>query len=115
MLPNRVHISKRATELLKQIKARTGVTPNILCRMALTLSLEENHKANPDITDLDGSEFNLSTLLGEAGALYEALICHIHGNLDPKQAQLILAAHIDNGVDKLKRAKTITHLLAYSG
>jgi len=63
MLPNRVYISKRATDLLKQIKGKTGVTPNILCRMALTLSLEESHIANPDNTDLNGSEFNLPTLL----------------------------------------------------
>lgn len=113
MLPNRVHISKRATDLLKQIKAKTGVTPNILCRMALTLSLEENHKANPDSTDLNGSEFNLPTLLGDAGSLYEALIRQAHGNLGPKDAQLILAAHVDNGVDKLKRAKSVGDLMGY--
>ncbi len=113
MLPNRVHISKRATDLLKQIKSKTGVTPNILCRMALTLSLEENHKANPHGTDLNGSEFNLPTLLGDATTLYEALIRQFHGNINAKEAQLILAAHIDNGVDKLKRAKSPSDLLQY--
>lgn len=113
MLPNRVRISKRATDLLKQIKSKTGVTPNILCRMALSLSLEENHKANPDGTDLNGSEFNLPTLLGDASALYQALIRQAHGDLAPKDAQLILAAHIDNGVDKLKRVKSAAELLEY--
>jgi DNA sulfur modification protein DndE len=113
MLPNRVHISKRATELLKQVKAKTGVTPNILCRIALTLSLEENHKANPKGTDLNGSEFNLPTLLGDASPLYEALIRQSHGILTSREAQLILAAHIDNGVDKLKRAKSVSDLIQY--
>lgn len=113
MLPNRVRISKRATELLKQIKAKTGVTPNILCRMALTLSLEESHKANPKNTDLNGSDFNLPTLLGDAAMLYEALLRQAHGDVDTKEAQLILAAHIDNGVDKLKRAKSVADLLQY--
>ena len=113
MLPNRIHISKRASELLKQIKAKTGVTPNILCRMALTLSLEEKHKANPKSTDLNGLEFSISTLLGDANSLYEALIRQTHGNLTPKEAQLILAAHIDNGVDKLKRAKSVSDLIQY--
>lgn len=113
MLPNRLHISKRASELLKQIKAKTGVTPNILCRMALTISLEEKHKANPKGTDLNGLEFNVSTLLGDASTLYEALIRQSHGNLTPKEAQLILAAHIDNGVDKLKRAKSVSDLIQY--
>lgn len=113
MLPNRVHISKRATELLRQIKAKTGVTPNILCRVALTLSLEENHKANPKVTDLNGSEFNLPTLLGDASPIYEALIRQSHGALTPREAQLILAAHIDNGVDKLKRVKSVSDLIQY--
>ncbi|MDD5703537.1 MAG: DNA sulfur modification protein DndE [Dehalococcoidales bacterium] len=113
MLPNRVHISKRATDHLKQIKSKTGVTPNILCRMALILSLDEGHKANPDSTDLNGSEFNLPTLLGDAGSLYEALIRQFHGDLSPKEAQLVLAAHIDNGVDKLKRVKSVSDLLQY--
>jgi DNA sulfur modification protein DndE len=113
MLPNRVHISKRATDLLKQIKTKTGVTPNILCRMALTLSLEESHQANAEGTDLNGSEFNLPTLLGDAATLYEALLRQLHGELNAKEAQLILAAHIDNGVDKLKRAKSPLDLLRY--
>jgi DNA sulfur modification protein DndE len=113
MLPNRVHISKRATDQLKVIKSRTGVTPNILCRMALILSLEENHKADADVTDLNGSEFNLSTLFGEAGPLYEAIMKMSHGNLSHKGAQLALAAHIDNGVDKLKRAKSVEDLMNF--
>jgi len=31
----------------------------------------------------------------------------------PREAQLILAAHIDNGVDKLKRAKSVSDLIQY--
>lgn len=111
MLPNRVHISKRSTEILKLIKTRTGVTPNILCRIALTLSLEEGHQPNPDTTDLDGAEFNITTLLGDAALLYDCLLKQAHGELPPKQAQLFLAGHIDNGVDKLKRAKNVGNLI----
>lgn len=113
MLPNRLHISKRATDQLKQLKSRTGVTPNILCRMALTLSLEEQHVANPDNTDLTGSEFNIVTLLGDGGPIYDALLKQAYGNLKPKQAELILAAHIDHGVDKLKRAKNVLDLISF--
>ncbi|MBU1215702.1 MAG: DndE family protein [Gammaproteobacteria bacterium] len=113
MLPKRVHISLRATELLKQIKSKTGVTPNILCRMALVLSLEERHKANPEVTDINGAEFNLPTLLGDASTLYEALLTELHGELNAKTAQLVLAAHIDNGVDRLKRVKSAGDLLSF--
>lgn len=113
MLPNRVHISKRASDQLKLIKSRTGVTPNILCRIALITSLNEGHKVNTEGTDTGGLEFNLPTLLGDSFQLYEALIKQSHGDLKPKQAELVLAAHIDNGVDKLKRVKSVTELLDY--
>lgn len=53
-------------------------------------------------------------LLGDASLLYECLIRQAHGDLNPKEAQLVLAAHIDNGIDKLKRAKNIQDLISYS-
>jgi DNA sulfur modification protein DndE len=114
VLPNRVHISKRASDQLKLLKSKTGVTPNILCRMALALSLEEKYNANPDTTDIAGSEFNLPTLLGEYGPIYEAILKQAYGrDLNPKEAELILAAHIDNGVEKLKRAKNVSDLINF--
>lgn len=113
MLPNRLHISQRATDQLKYLKTRTGVTPNILCRMALALSLEEKHNANPESTDLSGSEFNIVTLLGDSGPIFEALLKQVYGDMAPKQAELIIAAHIDHGVDKLKRAKSVLDLISF--
>jgi DNA sulfur modification protein DndE len=113
MLPNRLHISHRASEQLKFLKSKTGVTPNILCRMALALSIEEKHKANPDITDLTGSEFNIVTLLGDSAPLFEALLKQKYGNIQVKDAELIMAAHIDHGLDKLKRAKNVLDLLSF--
>ena len=111
MLPNRVHISKRASEQVKQIKFRTGVNPNILCRIALTVSLEEGFKAEIDSTDLVGLEFNLPTLFGEAVSVYEALIRQVYGEQNLKNAELILAAHIDHGLDKIKRVKNLNDII----
>jgi DNA sulfur modification protein DndE len=111
VFPNRIHISARATELLKQVKARTGVTPNILCRIALMLSLEEKHKANTAITDLNGQEFNIPTLFGEFMEIYQGVLKQVYGDLSPKDLQLIIAAHIDHGTDKLRHVKTLSDLL----
>jgi DNA sulfur modification protein DndE len=111
VFPNRIHISVRATELLKQLKARTGVTPNILCRIALMLSLEEKHIADTAITDLNGQEFNVPTLFGEFTEIYQSVIKQVYGDLPSKDLQLILAAHIDHGTDKLRHVKTLSDLL----
>ncbi|MCB5186145.1 DNA sulfur modification protein DndE [Methylobacillus gramineus] len=111
MLPNRIHISARATDLLKQVKTRTGVTPNILCRIALMLSLEEKHQADTNITDLNGQEFNLTTLFGETAELYQSALRQAHGNASAKEAQLLFAAHIDHGVDKLRHVRSLSDLL----
>ena len=40
MLPNRIRISKKATDLLARMKGNTGLTPNILARLAIAHSLE---------------------------------------------------------------------------
>lgn len=114
MLPNRFRISHRATEILKQIKGRTGVTPNILCRMALVLSLREGKQGVSESVDLDGSEFNMPTLFGDFPLVYESLIRQVHGPLDGREIQRIVAAHIDAGVDHLKRVRTLGDLLSFA-
>lgn len=114
MLPNRIRISKRATESLKQIKGRVGITPNVLCRVALMLSLNDDYSPNLEQTDLDGTEFNSVTLFGEHALLYECLLRECHGDRPPKDMQLVLAAHIDNGVDKLRRVKSASDVLTFA-
>ena len=114
MLPNRFRISQRATETLKQIKGRSGVTPNILCRMALVLSLREGRQAAAQRIELDGSEFNTPTLFGDYPLVYESLIRQVHGPLDGKEIQRVVAAHIDAGVDQLKRVRRLGDLLTFA-
>jgi DNA sulfur modification protein DndE len=111
MLPNRFRISKRSTDVLKMIKGRTGVTPNILCRMALALSLRQGASAGDKDVDLEGSEFNMSTLFGDHHLVYEVLVQQVHGALSPKEVQRVVAAHIDSGVDQLRRVRSLGDLL----
>ena len=44
------------------LKQRTGLTPNLLCRIALMMSLEEGPLGNIPLPNEDGSEFNAYTL-----------------------------------------------------
>lgn len=114
MLPRRLRISKPATDTLKLLKSRTGVTPNLLCRIALLSSLQEGPHGGLNTPELIGSEFNLPTLLGEYVEAFEALIRHVHGELDAKKCALVVASHIDTGLLKLRKAKSLLDLLQHS-
>ena len=64
MLPNRIRISKKATDTLSMVKGRTGLTPNVLCRLAITHALEADSLKKRVESKQDGQEFNTNTLLG---------------------------------------------------
>jgi len=67
-------VSAEATNKLKVLKGRTGLTPNVLCRLALTLSLNEPGLPNTSTYDEQGQEFNRYTLTGEWDQLFIALL-----------------------------------------
>lgn len=115
MLPKRMRISKSSADTLKLIKGRTGVTPNLVCRIALLMSLEDGSRGGSKQCDQDGNEFNSPTLFGEHGLLFECLIREVHGPLDPKQCAATIASHIEVGLDRLRKAKSLLELIEYSG
>lgn len=112
MLPNRFRISKASTESLKLLKARTGVTPNIACRIALMLSLERGRTGGEREVDFDGSELYTHTLFGEAAQIYECMLRAVHGDLQQKRVQQLVGSHIESGTEELKKAKTLIDLCA---
>jgi DNA sulfur modification protein DndE len=114
MLPNRLRISKRSTDALKMLKGRTGLTPNILCRIALALSIREKPAISENSIRLDGAEFSLSTMLGEHANLYECVLREMHGELTEAEAQKAFAAHVDIGVERLRRVKNIGDILTFN-
>lgn len=85
------------------MKIRSGLTPNILCRIALCYALKEY---NTPIVEKDsqGQEFNRFTLLGEWDSFYIALLKMklLNEGKDPT-ANLLksLKEHIEHGVDLL--------------
>ena len=71
----RLRFCQEADNWLRVLRSRTGVTPNILCRMGFTLSLDEPGLPNPDMYPEDSArEINRYTLLGEYDATYVALL-----------------------------------------
>jgi DNA sulfur modification protein DndE len=71
---SKLRISSEATSKLRYLKQHTGLTPNLLCRAAAMLSMEEGPIGTQGAPDEDGSEFNAYTLTGEYEVLFTALL-----------------------------------------
>jgi DNA sulfur modification protein DndE len=71
---NRLRLSDELTYRLRNVKGRTGLTPNLICRIGFCLSLGDPRVPDPDRYDEDGPELNRTTLLGEWDEFYEALL-----------------------------------------
>jgi len=70
----RLRMSHRSQSHLSMLKSRTGLTPNIMGRFAICLSLKDPSPPNPNEYDEKGSEIHPSVLFGEHEALFKALI-----------------------------------------
>ena len=115
---SKLKISGDATSKLRTLRQRTGITPNLLCRMAIMTSLEEGALGGAAVPDEDGSEFNAYTLTGEYGALFAALLRWVEEGQSPKtplnNEELLdrLRGHIHRGVGSLLvRAKSPVDIL----
>jgi DNA sulfur modification protein DndE len=114
---NKIILSTEASERLKQLKSRTGLTPNILSRIGLCLSLAEPAVPDPDLYPEEDREFNRYTLLGEWDDLYVALLKQrlMQDGLPLEESERQFRAHLHRGVESLaKLAKTLPDLLRLS-
>ncbi len=115
---SKLKISTDATSKLRSLRQRTGLTPNLLCRIAIMTSLEEGPLEGMPIPDEDGSEFNAYTLTGEYGALIAGLLRWVEEGPAPTVLladEVLLArlrGHIHRGVGTLSvRAKAPADIL----
>ena len=100
----RVKLSQGSTKKLQQFKTRTGLTPNIACRLALGVSLAEQSLPSLDLyIEESGQEINRYTLLGEYELVLLAMFvqwCHEYQINEDERNQYFLA-HINRGVELL--------------
>jgi len=93
---NRIILDKDTSYKLSVLKGRTGLTPNILCRFALMLSLKE--KSNSEIKELDneGQELSKHILFGEIEHLFNSLL--LNSNSSQVNKTNTIKMLISNGV-----------------
>ena len=100
----RVKLSQGSTKKLQQFKTRTGLTPNIACRLALGVSLAEQTLPALELyIEESGQEINRYTLLGEYELVLLAIFvqwCHNH-QVDKAQHNQYFLAHLNRGVELL--------------
>ena len=100
----RIKLSQSSTKKLQLFKARTGLTPNIACRIALGLSLSRKNRPSLELyTEETGQEINRYTLLGEHDLILVALFkqwCY-ENEIEEQKYYDYFIAHINNGVELL--------------
>jgi DNA sulfur modification protein DndE len=99
---NRIRVSEEVDQRLRSLKAKTGLTPNLLCRVGFCLSLREPTIPNPeDYKEGSTREFNRYTLTGQWDSLFVALLkerCSHDGLLLPDCLESQFLAHLNRGV-----------------
>lgn len=110
----RIPFTVEADNQLRMLKARTGITPNILCRLGFCLSLEE--QGVPD--DIEngtkfGREINRYTLLGKYDKLFVALLVTrlLQDNISRTDIDKMFLSHINRGIKLLSaRVKHVANI-----
>ena len=100
----RIHTSQRSRGILSTLKTRTGITPNILSRFGICLSLKDPSMPNPDEFDELGTEFLPNVLFGDYEKMFYALkVNRLHRDkLDPElYLNRMMRAHLNRGVYSL--------------
>lgn len=108
----RIPFSEEADNRLRMLKARTGVTPNIICRLGFCLSLEEMGIPKPLPSEMrQGREINRYTLLGKYDKLFVALLITRmkKDDIPTDRVDEMFLAHMNRGIEILaSRAKSLT-------
>jgi DNA sulfur modification protein DndE len=110
-----LRVTKETSSRLRYFAGKTGLTPNLLCRIGFCLSLAEPPIPNPADYPEEEREFNRYTLLGEFNPLFVALLrqrCFRDGIEDPAALPLYFRAHSNRGITLLQqRTRSIADIV----
>ena len=109
----KLRLTTEASNRLRFVAGKTGLTPNLACRLGFCLSLAEQSIPVPESYPEEDREFNRYTLLGEYDSLFVALLvqrCRNDG-LDLERLSDYFRAHMNRGIIILQqRVKGISDL-----
>jgi len=109
MFPSRIYLSKKTWDRLQYMQTKTRLTPNVIARIAISLSLRDTRTAS--INDNKPEEthvINRDVLFGDQEKAYEALIRQFCSEQAVKaDIQDIIRSLIDGGLHKMGHVKNI--------
>lgn len=114
----RLKTTNKTADTLKYLHNATGLTPNILARLSISLSLLDPNPPEEVQAESKGLEFNRNTLTGEHDYLYKSLIRQHAGRQIPEEDYFpnLFNAHLTRGVllleSEYKHAGNYNKLLA---
>ena len=99
----RLKTSKYTAEQLKQLQTSTNLTPNVLARLAVGLSLGGAPLDVDELPDTNGIEFNRHTLTGDYDFAFKALIAQDLGKeiTDDEFFPNLFNLHMERGIQLL--------------
>ena len=100
-----VVMSEKSQVLLGRLKGRTGLTPNLLARFAICMSIKEKSIPNPSEYDKKGSVLEPTILFGEYEQIYLGLMKNRlkKDGLDESQLNEMTRCHLNRGSISLSK------------
>jgi len=119
MTLNRIYVGQEVDNRLRVLKARIGLTPNLLCRLGFCLSLAEPGVPDPKLYE-DGQvrEFNRYTLTGQWDLFFFSLLRErlVQDELEiESELETQFKAHLSRGVmllyQRLKKLEDLSDIV----
>jgi DNA sulfur modification protein DndE len=114
----KIRLTKDASNRLRFLAGKTGVSPNLLCRIGFCLSLSEPKAPNARDFPEEDREFNRYTLLGEYDALFIGMLRQrLHrDSIHTRDLAGHFRAHMNRGIILLQqRVRTVADLATLAG
>jgi DNA sulfur modification protein DndE len=113
MLPNKMKISETATNSLRRLQGKTGLTINLSARLAFFTSIERDFRFDmtKHLVEHSGRELDKYTWLGEHALVTEFLLREMYPNSSRSQLHDAWAAHVADGSIAIEGKASISSIL----
>ena len=116
LLPSAVTLSKRVTDKFRYIRSKTGVTNNILARIAISLALESDQSVeDANREDSAGQSLDKDLLFGDLAPIYEIAIREYMLDNDVElSVGGTISSLVEIGAHKMSHIRSLEHFASLS-